>query len=173
MSTTRLKDVTIRGQQIEISVASQDGWFEADYQGETYRAATLDALTSRLQAATKRVKVEVPFVLVEESRWNYAPTVERAVATGLHAGHGAVLIKRANGDREQLSGYSSSSLRDLTAEEFEEARDLQRAAAKAQARWDDWRKAHEHPSLREAVRDAIAAIEGAPPAAPPRKRGTR
>lgn len=146
---TEVTALQIRGKEIVVHV-NESGRFIAEVGGKQLTDETLEGLRKKLMTATKaaQAKIALPFTLVE------GPVIEPALATGLHAGSGAILIQRKDGTREQLNSWGHKELAVLTAGDLMRARQLLDAAITAQARWDAFEKEHKI-NLRERVQQEI------------------
>lgn len=123
MPSEPIQTIDIRGQKVDIFVESSndnDGMvFSAYWNKDHFSAPNFTTLKKRLLAASKGLKVAVPFVYHDK----YARTgngLRRGTATGIHASSRNVLIRWANGEADQLHSYGGGDVfGGLTTADFE------------------------------------------------------
>jgi hypothetical protein len=150
---TDARTLDVRGKQVPWTVNDR-GIFHAEVDGVHYSDDTLDALRTKLVAATKRkaVKVHVPFVASYKPQFG-SISLRRAVVAGRHQSTGNLLIKWESGPSQQHADYHDA-LRDLSDEEFEEGARLLLTLNAADAAWKRFKTARE-VNLRRTVDLAI------------------
>lgn len=100
----KLKTIEVRGREIEVEV-SELGVFFAKVDGTKYEAPSLELLRSKLTRATRKVAIEIPFIM-----WNEGE-IRRGVCTGRHGSNGNLLIKwDGQKGSEQMSYWKSDAV---------------------------------------------------------------
>jgi hypothetical protein len=152
MQEYTMAPVTVRGVEFAVTVDYR-GWFHARANGfREVSADTLARMTDQLKVVTSqaRVKVSVPFTQLDGNG-----KVIRGVATGIHNGNDAILVRYESGKTAQFSRYGGGGVcGELTEAEAAEWSALYLAARDANQA--EQRFSAEHRlELREKVQAAV------------------
>lgn len=152
----RLDDVEVRLQTCEVYVDRSRGrFYGVTPRGtETPPCLNYETVVDHLKSILTRekVRVSIPFV---------TGTLQRAVATGIHAGNGSVLYDSDGSRGLQLEAWRYGTvLRDMSDEELAEGRRLREEFMEAKRVLDDWTSKHVWPAkFSEHVSNAVAGKE--------------
>ena len=139
----------INGVECEVHASAYGAWEIKDPDGASIgrSESTLDSAVNaaRVTLNKRKVKVEVPFILVASGK--------RGVATGLHAGNRKVLIT-IDGERTQLEGYAKVLRPDTPDEKVARLGELRKIADDATRELGTIERAY-HMDLRRAVDAAM------------------
>lgn len=99
--------ITRNGVEIPVQFNQHSGQFSATVGDQSFAEETWEAIGSRIDKATKRVRkvVSVPFVAVANTY--HGLKFKDGTATGLHSSNGNVLVTWENGDKEQYKQHWS------------------------------------------------------------------
>lgn len=161
--------IEANGVTVPVQVTDQGDW-QAEYDGRTLRYPARDKLEAALKRLTKRAAVVVAVPVVQIEKRHNRVTRTRATATGIHGANGNVLVTLHKGGRqgdvkEQVSaryGSHGSGLwfgGDVTDEQILEFSRLVTAAYEAKQAVDAMEE-RLSINLFKAVETAVAAVSG-------------
>jgi hypothetical protein len=157
-------NIEVRGEQIPVQVTDRGYWTATNGDGTTHSSSTKDELYKLMMRATvrKTVKVEVPFVTLEGSKWAKPGDprhVRLGTATGIHQGTRDILVTWHD-DRRETKGttgrHVTATLQPLSAEEGAEWVRLDLEARRARTALGAFEEAHKL-YLAVAVAEAVEA----------------
>lgn len=95
----RLKSITVRGVEFDVSIDDHTGIFSTAFDGRPLSASSLVELTEKLNRATKSVKIAIEFATLRDR------TVTRGTCTGKHASNHNLLVRWEDGTNEQMASW--------------------------------------------------------------------
>ena len=157
MARTKFSATHIRGQKIDLYIDG-DGKFSAEYDGEEYYAPSLEALTKKLNRATKK-PLSIPFYRWEQEYGAKAGKLRHGMIVGLHAANNNVLVK-FDGEKgsEQDRAWSNSSFLKLTPDEATKYESMRKAYSALGEQIEEFEESHKF-SGRKAAEEAIENLE--------------
>lgn len=163
MAYTKLPSEVIDGRTATIQV-DNDGRFYGEIADAEFSADSLADLRIKLRRAVRtskaRIKIEISILHNGRPRWGRsgrvtAPAAEPAVITGMHASNRNILIKRADGTSEQVSGGDltfAERLSEADAQHWVDLCTMQIAAEKAV---EQFLEQHEIKKIADVVKKAV------------------
>jgi hypothetical protein len=167
--STKIPAQTIDGRKVEVSILDGTGEFTADVGGHGFKADTLKALLEKLRRAlrTSSTRISIEASLLHQGRvdsWDDGskkPSAEPVVITGIHGGTGAILMTRANGQKETSRSYRSETIaRRLTKDEADTWVELCQALKAANTAKDAFVKKYAIQDPDKFVTEAVAKAAG-------------
>lgn len=104
---------TVCGREIEYGL-SDKGIFEARYNGEAYKHATLAGLKSALERQIKKKALDISVIKVEDNRFADTIEVERGTVVSVHSGNGNLMVRFGDEPAEQFHSYRNKLLKGET-----------------------------------------------------------